>query len=267
MRLSRAHIAPLALVIGTLIVAAGCSPDNEVAQEAENVATHNGVVADAGNGDGLDATAVRGTPQKESSSEFGANSTVTAPPVPSPPTLSGGAANQPTLAAPSTAPAPTPAPTTTAAPTTASSVLDVTVSSTAATETIAPPASTTIVVVDDAVLTAGEAYSATLLAELRTGLALSELSRQAEMDQFARDWSRQMAESGTLVHSNGPYGENIAYTTNTDLSASEAADVFHQLWVDSPGHYRNMTNETYVTSGIGLYKTENGWYGTHVFGF
>ena len=76
-----------------------------------------------------------------------------------------------------------------------------------------------------------------------------------------------MAESGNFEHSSGPYGENIAFTSNTALTAAEAADLFHQLWMDSPGHYRNMTNETYVRAGVGLYLTERGWYGTHVFTF
>ncbi len=87
------------------------------------------------------------------------------------------------------------------------------------------------------------------------------------MDAFARNWCRQMAESGVFEHSTGPYGENIAFTSNTRLSASQAAELFNQLWVDSPGHYANMTESRYTKAGIGLYKTDRGWYGTHVFNY
>ena len=116
-------------------------------------------------------------------------------------------------------------------------------------------------------LAAGEAASADLLGQLRSGLGLGALARSAEMDAFARDWSRQMAESGDLVHSNGPYGENIAFTSDVTLTAAEAAEQFHQLWIGSPGHYDNMVRDTYVTLGVGLYLTDKGWYGTHVFNF
>ena len=76
-----------------------------------------------------------------------------------------------------------------------------------------------------------------------------------------------MAESGRFEHSSGPYGENIAFTSNTSLTAAEAADLFHQLWIESEGHYANMTNDRYAATGVGLYLTERGWYGTHVFNF
>jgi uncharacterized protein YkwD len=114
-------------------------------------------------------------------------------------------------------------------------------------------------------LAPGEDRSSALLNELRSGLDLTALAREAEMDTFARDWSRHMAETGEFAHSDGPYGENIAFTSNRGLSAAEAAELFHQLWIDSSGHYRNMTNDRYTKVGIGLYLTDRGWYGTHVF--
>jgi uncharacterized protein YkwD len=116
-------------------------------------------------------------------------------------------------------------------------------------------------------LDAGEAHSSELLNELRDSLSLGTLTRNTEMDAFARDWSRQMAESGKLEHSNGPYGENIAFTSDVTLTAAEAADQFHQLWIGSPDHYANMTSDIYTTSGIGVYLTDKGWFGTHVFSF
>jgi uncharacterized protein YkwD len=114
-------------------------------------------------------------------------------------------------------------------------------------------------------LDAGEGHSYALLGELRASLQLSALARDPEMDSFARAWSQHMAETGDFAHSDGPYGENIAFTSNRSLGAEEAAALFHQLWVDSPGHYRNMTNDRFARAGVGLYRTDRGWYGTHVF--
>ncbi|MEM9130731.1 MAG: CAP domain-containing protein [Actinomycetota bacterium] len=243
------------------LLAAGCGSSDDSSEALDLLPSEEAAESAA------DPAQVRADNQAatDDSSTYGADGGETAPTtpaVPAPPTLSGEAApaapaSTTTTAAPTTetpAPAPVVEPTTAVMPTTSTSPAPAPV------ESVAAP-------VDPADLTAGEGQSAVLLGELRIGLGLNDLARVAEMDAFARDWSRQMAESGTLQHSNGPYGENIAYTTNTALTAAEAAAVFHQLWIDSPGHYRNMTNETYVTSGIGLYKTENGWYGTHVFGF
>ena len=124
-----------------------------------------------------------------------------------------------------------------------------------------------VVTADAAQIEGGEIHSFTMLNDLRTGLGLPALVRDPEMDAFAREWSRQMAESQLFEHSEGPYGENIAFTSNTQLTAAEAAELFHQLWVESPEHYANMSNDRYASSGIGLYLTPNGWYGTHVFKF
>ena len=41
--------------------------------------------------------------------------------------------------------------------------------------------------------------------------------------------------------------------------------VFNTSWVNSPGHYANMTNARYTEIGIGLYRNADGWWATHVF--
>ncbi|MEM7341203.1 MAG: CAP domain-containing protein [Actinomycetota bacterium] len=125
----------------------------------------------------------------------------------------------------------------------------------------------TVAAVTEPELIAGEEQSAALLAALRAEQGLTPLARSPEMDQFARSWSKQMAETGAFEHSSGPYGENIAFTSDTSLTPAAAADLFQQLWRDSPGHYANMTNGSYTVVGVGLYRTERGWYGTHVFNY
>ena len=117
----------------------------------------------------------------------------------------------------------------------------------------------------DEELAAGEERSAVLLNELRTGVGLEPVAGDAEMDAYAREWSRHMAETGEFAHSEGAYGENIAFTSDVQLTAAEAAERFHDLWVNSPDHLANMTNPEFTLVGVGLYRTERGWYGTHVF--
>jgi uncharacterized protein YkwD len=114
-------------------------------------------------------------------------------------------------------------------------------------------------------LAAGEDRSLILLNELRASVELESVARDSEMDTFAREWSRHMAETGEFAHSTGSYGENIAFTSDTSLTAEEAAERFHQLWMDSEDHLANMTSGQYALAGVGLYRTERGWYGTHVF--
>ncbi len=113
----------------------------------------------------------------------------------------------------------------------------------------------------------GEAESFLLLNQLRQTLSLAPVARDGDLDAFATAWSKQMAESGSFVHSEGPYGENIAFTNDTTLTPSEVANRFHKLWIGDPSHYENMTNGQYQVAGIGLYKSERGWYGPHVFNF
>ena len=84
------------------------------------------------------------------------------------------------------------------------------------------------------------------------------------MTAFAEQWSWTMAQSG-FRHSGGPWAENIAWWGAPWMSAEEAALGFHEMWVASGGHYRNMTNPRWSAVGIGLYHDESGWYGTHVF--
>lgn len=127
--------------------------------------------------------------------------------------------------------------------------------------TVIRPEPTVVTVVD------GEAESFLLLNQLRQTLSLAPVTRSGELDAFATAWSKQMAESGSFVHSEGPYGENIAFTNDTTLTPSEVANRFHKLWIGDASHYENMTNGKYQVAGIGLYKSERGWYGTHVFDF
>lgn len=130
------------------------------------------------------------------------------------------------------------------------------------------------VVVDDggvcttdlhAPLLLAEAESHDLLNALRASLGRHGLERNAEMDAFARDWSRTMHDQDFFAHSSGPYGENIAWWSASGATPEQAAQRLHDLWVNSPGHYANMTRDRYTEVGIGFWTGPGGWYATHVF--
>jgi uncharacterized protein YkwD len=183
-------------------------------------------------------------------------------PVVAPPTLAGGPVTtpQPATAPPAAAlasPAPTgPAPTS--------------VAPVGAPE--APPASpntsavSTTALVADADLAVGENRSLDLLNQLRATSGKPALVRDPTMDAAARQWSTEMAASGAFEHSATPYGENIAFTNNARLSPLEAVEVFQRLWAEDPTHLQNM-NGDYTVTGIGVYRSERGWYGTHLFNY
>ncbi len=115
-------------------------------------------------------------------------------------------------------------------------------------------------------LDVAEATSFELLNDLRAGLGLHPLERVGEMDAYARDWSATMDATGAFEHSWGPYPENIAWWSAGYASPEEAAQRLHDLWVNSPGHYRNMTRASFVSIGIGFWQSDDGgWHATHVF--
>jgi len=110
-----------------------------------------------------------------------------------------------------------------------------------------------------------EAASWSLLNDLRATVGLPALPRDPAMDAFARDWSATMAATNDFSHSSGPFGENIAWWSRASATPGEAAQFLHNLWVNSPGHYANMTRGSYHEVGIGFWQSEDGWHATHVF--
>jgi len=117
-------------------------------------------------------------------------------------------------------------------------------------------------------LAVAEAHPFNLLNQLRAQQGLAPLVRLASMDADARSWSQTMNATGDFKHSNLPYGENIAWWSAGSASPEAAADLMHDLWVNSPGHYANMTNQGYSSMGVGFWRSDSGgWYATHVFSF
>lgn len=162
-------------------------------------------------------------------------------------------------AAPTTGATTTAAPTTTptSAPTTLATTTTTTRNTTTTTTTAQPPAGGDL---DQA-----EAASLALLNQLRASLGLGALAASdQEMSSFARSWSAEMSRTG-FRHSSAGWAENIVWHSSNRMTPQEAAARFHDMWVNSPGHYRNMTNPNWTVAGVGLYRDAGGWWGTHVF--
>ncbi len=115
-------------------------------------------------------------------------------------------------------------------------------------------------------LVAAERESLRLLNQLRASLGLRLVSpSDSEMHAFARAWSLEMRNTG-FRHSNPPrWFENIVWYSDENMTPAQAAAQFHDMWINSPGHYENMTNPDWSVTGIGMWHDETGWWGVHVF--
>lgn len=122
----------------------------------------------------------------------------------------------------------------------------------------------------------GEEYARTILNrvnELRAGLGLKPVTRIAELDAVAQDWSEQMASRNSMDHrpnftDHYPQGwkgasENVAWRSDGD----DVGALLFEQWLGSPPHYANMTDPNVDSLGIGVaYSPGSGnWYATQNF--
>ena len=121
----------------------------------------------------------------------------------------------------------------------------------------------------------GSQYANTVLNkvnELRSKMGLQPVTRYQELDAVAQDWSEQQAAANNMSHrpdftSVYPKGwttgsENVAWRT---AGGDTGALIFEQ-WLNSPGHYKNMTDPDVYSIGIGFAPTSDGkWYATQNF--
>ena len=121
----------------------------------------------------------------------------------------------------------------------------------------------------------GAQYADTVLNkvnELRSSLNLQPVTRYQELDAVAQDWSEQQAAANNMSHrpdftSAYPSGwttgsENVAWRT---AGGDTGALIFDQ-WLNSPGHYKNMTDPDVNSIGIGFAQNSDGkWYATQNF--
>ena len=158
---------------------------------------------------------------------------------------------------------------TTAAPVTTTTVAPpVTTTTAVPPTTTAPPATTTTVAAATGSFSAAaESDFASRINGLRGSLGLAGLSGNGELNNYARWWAKQMADTGNFAHSNiasllNPWtvvGENIGYGPSVN-------SVFNAL-VASAGHYKNMVDVRFTAVGVGAYVDASGRIWTaHVFG-
>ncbi len=121
-----------------------------------------------------------------------------------------------------------------------------------------------------------EQHSLQLLNQLRLSLGLSPLTAVVDLSNYAEAWSQSVLPvnfhhstaadvESLIVGGRTLYGENIIFYGDSSLTAAEAAQFFHDTWLDSPSHYENMLDSRWTEVGIGLVKLASGWYGTHSF--
>lgn len=97
---------------------------------------------------------------------------------------------------------------------------------------------------------------------VRASRGVAPLARDAVMDDAARAWAQQVARTDVFVHSNGALkyadlfpagwkfaGENMVGYYNVDPAAYAKGSA--DLWVKSPGHYRNLMDARFNRTGIG----------------
>ena len=121
----------------------------------------------------------------------------------------------------------------------------------------------------------GAQYADTVLNkvnELRSSKGLQPVTRYQELDAVAQDWSEQQATANSMRHrpdftSAYPSGwttgsEHVAWRT---AGGDTGALIFDQ-WLNSPGHYKNMTDPDVNSIGIGFAQNSDGkWYATQNF--
>ncbi|RLM55982.1 hypothetical protein C2845_PM10G10030 [Panicum miliaceum] len=70
----------------------------------------------------------------------------------------------------------------------------------------------------------------------RAAVGVGPVTWDAKVARYAQSYAAKRAGDCAMVHSNGPYGENLA--RGTALSAAGAV----KMWVDEKAHYRYNTN-------------------------
>lgn len=123
----------------------------------------------------------------------------------------------------------------------------------------------------------GAGYAQTVLDkvnELRVSKGLKPVTRFVELDNVAQSWTEQMAAGGFLEHNPSfsqsyPQGwsgasENIA--TTGGASTTDIGTMMFEMWLNSPGHYKNMVDPDTNAIGIGFALDSKGaWYATQNF--
>lgn len=114
---------------------------------------------------------------------------------------------------------------------------------------------------------------------LRKSKGLRPFSYSAHVAFVARAWSQTQAKRSNISHQGWPsqreslyrqefhtsFDSNAENVAMTGGSGPNLADEFYRMWLNSPGHYRNMVGDSDVL-GVGVAEGDDGWYATQLFG-
>jgi uncharacterized protein YkwD len=124
--------------------------------------------------------------------------------------------------------------------------------------------------------------------DIRAKEKVAALVRNAKLDAAAQKHAENMAKQDTFgddgknghildgkttkqrIDTEGyqglRFGENVAMIFGV-ASGQKAIEMTVQLWVNSPGHYKNIMDGSYDETGIGLAQAKSGkWYYCQTFG-
>ena len=114
-------------------------------------------------------------------------------------------------------------------------------------------------------------YTEKIVNEFREKEGLPSYKVSPRMEAFAQEWAEEMQRRDRLEHrshedfrafmgkNSMTIGENIAYYFSSKDGMSAMEEIL-QGWIDSPGHYDNMTQAGDTHFGIGISKVGNKTY-------
>ena len=101
-----------------------------------------------------------------------------------------------------------------------------------------------------------------LINQLRADEGLAPLTVDAELRSSARSWTASMASNDALAHSpDMTVGITAAWTVlgeNVGVHGVHDVEQLFQAFVDSPSHYRNLTDPRFQFVGVGVTHASNG---------
>ena len=109
--------------------------------------------------------------------------------------------------------------------------------------------------------------------EARAAAGVGHLQMAQDLVPELREWSRWMRFNDfehmpsdrrydILPSDWGTWGENIARHGNDDMPDCTP---IHQMWMNSPGHRRNILNPAFRFAAMGTYVDGSGWWATQLF--
>ena len=108
-----------------------------------------------------------------------------------------------------------------------------------------------------------------LVNSTRKSAGVGNVSWSSILESAAKTRAKELATSYSHTRPNG----GAFYTVNSNVYAENIANGYgsvnsvHDAWVNSPGHYKNITNKSYKTMGAACYSVNGQIYWVELFGY